>query len=120
MAGGETVWLAWGFEHSTGIRYDTGSPGRADSGQTWSGEMPDPFGNTTQSDIVYSIYAIYTAEDILVQDEIADNEYLRLSDILQDFNQASGHAVFSYCFRNFCRAIILNRGSMISWWPVIA
>jgi uncharacterized repeat protein (TIGR02543 family) len=60
VAGGSTVWLAWVYESNPGIYYQTGSPGRAHSTDTWSGGMPDPFGSSTQADYLYSIYANYT------------------------------------------------------------
>ncbi|MCP5105012.1 MAG: PKD domain-containing protein [bacterium] len=60
VAGGTTVWLAWVYESNPGIYYETGSPGRAHSGDGWSGGMPDPFGSSTQSAYIYSIYADYT------------------------------------------------------------
>jgi uncharacterized repeat protein (TIGR02543 family) len=62
VAGGTTVWLAWVYETNPGIRYQTGSPGRYQSGDTWSGGMPDPFGSGSQSDYIYSIYATYLVE----------------------------------------------------------
>ncbi|NIM15164.1 MAG: PKD domain-containing protein [Candidatus Aminicenantes bacterium] len=60
VAGGSTVWLAWVYESNPGIAYQTGSPGRFQSGDTWSGGMPDPFGSGTQASYLYSIYATYT------------------------------------------------------------
>ena len=60
VSGGSTVWLAWVFESNPGIRYETGSPGRYQSTDTWSGGMPDPFGTGSQADFLYSIYAEYT------------------------------------------------------------
>jgi uncharacterized repeat protein (TIGR02543 family) len=60
VAGGSTVWLAWVYESNPGIYYETGSPGRAHSSDGWSGGMPDPFGSSTQSNYIYSIYANYT------------------------------------------------------------
>jgi uncharacterized repeat protein (TIGR02543 family) len=59
VAGGTTVWLAWVYENNPGIRYQTGSPGRYQSNDQWSGGMPDPFGSGSQSDFLYSIYATY-------------------------------------------------------------
>jgi PKD repeat protein len=56
---GSTVWLAWVYESNPGIRYQTGSPGRYQSSQTWSGGMPDPFGSGSQTSYIYSIYATY-------------------------------------------------------------
>jgi PKD repeat protein len=61
VMGGTTVWLAWVYESNPGIYYETGSPGRAHSSQGWSGGMPDPFGSSTQSNYIYSIYATYSA-----------------------------------------------------------
>jgi hypothetical protein len=58
--GGTTLWLAWVYDTNPGIAYQTGTPGRVDSGATWSGGMPDPFGSGTQADYIYSIYATYT------------------------------------------------------------
>ncbi len=60
VAGGSTVWLAWVFQDNPGIRYQTGSPGRYQSTQTWSGGMPDPFGSGSQANYIYSIYATFT------------------------------------------------------------
>ncbi len=53
------VRLAWVYQSNPGIRYQTGSPGRYQSTQTWSGGMPDPFGSGSQSSYLYSIYATY-------------------------------------------------------------
>jgi hypothetical protein len=60
VSAGSTVWLAWVYESNPGIRYQTGSPGRYQSSQTWSGGMPDPFGSGSQTSYIYSIYATYT------------------------------------------------------------
>jgi uncharacterized repeat protein (TIGR02543 family) len=60
VAGGSTVWLAWVYQSNPGIRYQTGSPGRYQSSQTWSGGMPDPFGSGSLTNYIYSIYATYT------------------------------------------------------------
>jgi PKD repeat protein len=59
VAGGTTVWLAWVYENIPGVRYETGTPGRAQSTDLWAGGMPDPFGTSTQADFLYSIYASY-------------------------------------------------------------
>jgi uncharacterized repeat protein (TIGR02543 family) len=60
VQGGTTIWLAWVYEDNPGIKYQTGSPGRVDAGEGWSGGMPDPFGTSSQSNYIYSIYATYT------------------------------------------------------------
>ncbi|MFC2141082.1 PKD domain-containing protein [Acidobacteriota bacterium] len=70
VAGGTTVWLAWVYESNPGIYYETGSPGRAHSADTWSGGMPDPFGSSTQADYLYSIYATYTPAGGPVYDNV--------------------------------------------------
>jgi agmatine deiminase len=62
VQGGTTIWLAWVYEDNPGIRYQTGSPGRVDSGVGWSGGMPDPFGSGSQTNYIYSIYATYTID----------------------------------------------------------
>ncbi len=54
---GATIWLAWVFENNPGIRYQSGTPGRAHSPQGWSDGMPDPLGSSSQSKYIYSIYA---------------------------------------------------------------
>jgi agmatine deiminase len=59
MASGSMVWLAWVYEDNPGIAYESGSPGRVDSGEGWSGGMPDPFGSGSQANYIYSIYATF-------------------------------------------------------------
>jgi hypothetical protein len=61
VAGGNKIWLAWVFENNVDIHFQAGSPGHADSGQTWASGMPDPFGSSSMSSFDYSIYATYTA-----------------------------------------------------------
>jgi Zn-dependent metalloprotease len=60
IQGGSTVWLAWVYENNPGIAYKTGTPGRYESPESWTGGMPDPYGAGTQADFLYSIYAEYT------------------------------------------------------------
>ncbi|NIO80978.1 MAG: PKD domain-containing protein [Candidatus Aminicenantes bacterium] len=60
VQGGTTIWLAWVYESIPGVRYEVGTPGRAQSPDLWAAGMPDPFGTSTQADYVYSIYATYT------------------------------------------------------------
>ncbi|MHC4499003.1 MAG: CotH kinase family protein, partial [Planctomycetota bacterium] len=59
VAGGTKIWLAWVYENNVDIHYEPGTPGRADSGIGWAGGMPDPFGASTTSSTIYSIYATY-------------------------------------------------------------
>ncbi|MHC4131196.1 MAG: CotH kinase family protein, partial [Planctomycetota bacterium] len=57
---GTKIWLAWVYQTNPGVRYTSGTPGRVDSGDTWSGGMPDPWGSVSnQANYVYSIYATY-------------------------------------------------------------
>jgi len=62
VTGGTTIWLAWVYQSNPGIRYQTGSPGRAQSTATWSGGMPDPFGSSSTTSYIYSIYATYMVD----------------------------------------------------------
>ncbi|MHC4560979.1 MAG: hypothetical protein ACYS80_27165, partial [Planctomycetota bacterium] len=57
---GETIWLAWVYENNPGIRYKSGTPGRAHSSQPWADGMPATFGASTLADYIYSIFATYT------------------------------------------------------------
>jgi hypothetical protein len=60
VSAGQLVWLAWLFENNPGIFYQSGTPGRANSGIEWSGGMPSDFGSSSTSDFIYSIYATYS------------------------------------------------------------
>ncbi len=62
VAANSTIWLAWVYENNPGIRYQSGTPGRAQSTSTWSGGMPTSFGSSSQANYVYSIYATYTPD----------------------------------------------------------
>jgi hypothetical protein len=57
---GQTIWLAWVFENNPGIRYRSGTPGRAQSFDGWIGGMPLSYGTSSLKDYIYSIYAEYT------------------------------------------------------------
>lgn len=59
VSGGTQIWLAWVFSDNPGVRYQTGTPGRADSGVDFAGGMPSNFGVSTQAPFQYSIYADY-------------------------------------------------------------
>ncbi len=77
ISAGQTVWLAWLFEDNPGIHYTSGAPGRASSGSTWSGGMPEDFGTSTIADYIYSICAIYSVingELVAVPDNYSNNE----------------------------------------------
>jgi hypothetical protein len=56
VTAGQKVWLAWVFTNGTDIYYGNGTPGRAHSGEFWTGELPDYFGPATFSNYIYSIY----------------------------------------------------------------
>jgi len=64
ITSGSTIWLAWIFSNNPGIAYISGTPGRYQAnGSSWStngGNMPSNYGNGSQSNFRYSIYANYT------------------------------------------------------------
>ncbi len=60
VTSGQTVWLTWVFENNPGVRFTTGTPGRAHSSDTWSAEMPATFGTSSFADVKYSIYCSLT------------------------------------------------------------
>ena len=60
VSSGQQIWLAWVFEKNPGIRAAAGTPGRAQSSDTWSAGIPSTFGTSTISGYVYDIYATYT------------------------------------------------------------
>jgi hypothetical protein len=60
VSSGQTVWLSWVFQNSTGVRYTAGTPGRAQSTATWSSGMPATFGAATTAGNKFSIYCTYT------------------------------------------------------------
>lgn len=57
------LWVAWVFENVPGLRYKSGTPGRADSGQGWAGGMPAEFGPATTANYIYSVYLDYEFGD---------------------------------------------------------
>jgi hypothetical protein len=59
VSSGQKVWLSWVFQNSPGMRYTTGTPGRAASSNTWSAGMPAVFGTSTIAGTKYSIYCSY-------------------------------------------------------------
>ena len=68
---GQTIWLAWIFENSVDVYYTTGTPGRASSVEGWAVGMPEGFGDSTQSNYIYSIHALYvTQSDVMVMKDL--------------------------------------------------
>ena len=57
---GETIWLSWVFQNNPGVRYAIGKPARAQSPDSWTGDMPTLFGASTFANYRYSIYCTYT------------------------------------------------------------
>jgi hypothetical protein len=53
---GQTVWLSWVFENNPGVRYSAGTPGRAQSTETWPSGMPASFGPSGFANYKYAIY----------------------------------------------------------------
>jgi len=62
VTSGQTVWLAWVFENTPRIRYETGTPGRASSADTWPAGMPSSFGTSSTANYIYSIYCSYNTK----------------------------------------------------------
>ncbi|NCT54999.1 right-handed parallel beta-helix repeat-containing protein, partial [Candidatus Falkowbacteria bacterium] len=60
---GQTVWLAWVFQNAIGTRYETGTPGRAISEESWSGGMPSYFGSSSIANTKYSSYLNYILDN---------------------------------------------------------
>jgi hypothetical protein len=60
VSSGQKVWLSFVFQNSVAVRYETGTPGRAMSSQTWSAGMPDNFGTSGVSNYNFSVYCNYT------------------------------------------------------------
>ena len=70
VTSGQTVWLAWVFQNSTGVRYMAGTPGRAQSSTTWSSGMPATFGAATVAGNKFSIYCKYTPDNVIVLPDV--------------------------------------------------
>jgi uncharacterized repeat protein (TIGR02543 family) len=60
----QRIWLAWVFQTNPGIRFATGTPGRAESSATWSDGMPATFGSSNVANYIYSIYATYSSAPV--------------------------------------------------------
>ena len=74
VASGQTVWLAWIFQNSVGVRFTTGAPARAVSTATWAGALPASFGNASYDNFKYSIYCTYIPGNILKEANINTTE----------------------------------------------
>ncbi|MDO9258137.1 MAG: BACON domain-containing carbohydrate-binding protein [Bacteroidales bacterium] len=64
VASGQTVWLSWVFENNPGIRYTTGVPATAESGETWPDGMPITFGTADYTDFKYSVYCTFEPANV--------------------------------------------------------
>ncbi|QKX07098.1 T9SS type A sorting domain-containing protein [Aquimarina sp. TRL1] len=68
ITSGTTVWLAWIFSDNPGIAYVSGTPGRYQAtNSSWSSSgnnMPTSYGNGSQSNYRYSIYAVYEKSSV--------------------------------------------------------
>ena len=64
VTSGQTVWLGWVFQNSIGVRYTSGTPGRALSTETWTAGMPAAFGSSSIENFKYSIYCNYTTNAV--------------------------------------------------------
>ena len=68
VTSGQTVWLSWVFENNPGISFTAGTPGRANSTDTWSAGMPGTFGTSTFDNYTYSVYCKYTSNTTILKD----------------------------------------------------
>jgi hypothetical protein len=59
VTAGQKVWLSWVFQNSVSVRYTAGTPGRAQSNETWLAGMPATFGAATIANNKFSIYCTY-------------------------------------------------------------
>jgi len=89
VSAGQTVWLAWVFQNNPGVRYTTGTPGRAQSLATWTGGMPSTFGASYIYNTKFSIYCTYT----LKTNTLGNNEVY--SGISMDANRRAMPFTFS-------------------------
>jgi parallel beta-helix repeat protein len=94
---GQTVWLAWVFQNSVGVRFTTGSPGRAQSGASWSAGMPASFGTSTIGTNKFSIYCTYKANTTLLKEatisENINNNSLQAHSVENDIKSANNSSV---------------------------
>ena len=76
---GQKVWLSWVFDGNPGIRYVEGEPARAQSPDSWSGGMPDPFGPAVFYNYRYSLFCTYTTETVAIKKTpYMDNEDVQI------------------------------------------
>lgn len=59
---GQKIWLTFVFQTNPGIRYMTGTPGRAHSIDGFAAGMPSDFGPSSFEDYIYSLYCTVTTE----------------------------------------------------------
>ncbi|MBK6285929.1 MAG: right-handed parallel beta-helix repeat-containing protein [Draconibacterium sp.] len=64
VVSGQKVWLSWVFQNNPGIRYNNGTPSRAQSAEIWSAGMPAQFGTASFADYNYSIYCTFSKENL--------------------------------------------------------
>ena len=84
---GTTIWLAWVFQNAVSLRFTSGTPGRAQSSQTWSAGMPDPFGTSAVSSSIYSVYANYISSSLKLTDDVIMQDKSKVNKpIIQDLS----------------------------------
>ena len=72
VTSGQKVWLSWVFQKIISVRYTAGTPGRAQSNETWSAGMPATFGTATIASNKFSIYCNYIADMTKSAEIVAD------------------------------------------------
>jgi hypothetical protein len=69
---GQKVWLSWVFQKSVSVRYTSGTPGRAQSNETWSAGMPATFGAASIANNKFSIYCTYNVGETKSSEIVED------------------------------------------------
>ena len=63
----QLVWISWLYQENPGIYFTDGSPGRVESGFSWSNGMAELWGDTAKSgNSIYSIYANFVSNEGLI------------------------------------------------------
>jgi hypothetical protein len=80
---GQKVWLAWVFQTNPGIRYEVGTPARAQSPSLWPGGMPESFGTSSFGNYKYSIYCTYTTSGTKAADIATDVDIVQKLEVAE-------------------------------------
>ena len=94
VTSGQKVWLSFVFQNNPGVRFTTGSPGRALSSNTWTQGLPVSFGTSTIKTANYSVfcnYNTYILKDATIPEiiEAETVQSLTMEDIRMETNKIS-------------------------------